>query len=129
MTKGGKLTKIKSVLKKMQSFKLGRVNSINNTIMLENNAYNSYEDDNNNNNNDDNLHPVYVGKSRRRYLVTSDVIDHPLFRELIERRRGDSEEYVSVGCEVVLFEHLLWMLQNADPQPESMDELVEFYSC
>ncbi|KAL3352966.1 hypothetical protein AABB24_020776 [Solanum stoloniferum] len=128
MTKGGKLTKIKSVLKKMQSFKLGRVNSINNTNMLENNAYNSYEDDNNNNNNN-NLHPVYVGKSRRRYLVTSDVIDHPLFRELIERRTSDSEEYVSVGCEVVLFEHLLWMLQNADPQPESMDELVEFYSC
>ncbi|KAK4727727.1 hypothetical protein R3W88_032644 [Solanum pinnatisectum] len=128
MTKGGKLTKIKSVLKKMQSFKLGRVNCINNTIMLENNAYNSY-DDNNNNNNDDNLHPVYVGKSRRRYLVTSDVIDHPLFRELIERRTSDSEEYVSVGCEVVLFEHLLWMLQNADPQPESMNELVEFYSC
>lgn len=126
MTKGGKLTKIKSVLKKMQSFKIGRVNSINNTIMLENNAYNSFEDDNNNNNN--NLHPVYVGKSRRRYLVTSDVIDHPLFRELIERRTSDSEEYISVGCEVVLFEHLLWMLQNADPQPESMDELVEFYS-
>ncbi|XP_049398729.1 auxin-responsive protein SAUR76-like [Solanum stenotomum] len=129
MTKGGKLTKIKSVLKKMQSFKIGRVNSINNTNMLENNAYNSYEDDNNNNNNNNNLHPVYVGKSRRRYLVTSDVIDHPLFRELIERRTSDSEEYVSVGCEVVLFEHLLWMLQNADPQPESMDELVEFYSC
>ncbi|CAN4096527.1 unnamed protein product [Withania somnifera] len=124
MTKGGKLTKIKSVLKKMQSFKLGRVNSINNnTIMLENDAYN---DDNNNNNN---LHPVYVGKSQRRYLVTSDVVHHPLFRELVERRTGDSEEYVSVGCEVVLFEHLLWMLQNADPQPESMDELVEFYSC
>ncbi|KAH0706924.1 hypothetical protein KY289_012000 [Solanum tuberosum] len=112
----------------MQSFKIGRVNSINNTIMLENNAYNSFEDDNNNNNNN-NLHPVYVGKSRRRYLVTSDVIDHPLFRELIERRTSDSEEYISVGCEVVLFEHLLWMLQNADPQPESMDELVEFYSC
>ncbi|XP_006345245.2 putative uncharacterized protein DDB_G0289009 [Solanum tuberosum] len=111
----------------MQSFKIGRVNSINNTNMLENNAYNSFEDDNNNNNNN-NLHPVYVGKSRRRYLVTSDVIDHPLFRELIERRTSDSEEYVSVGCEVVLFEHLLWMLQNADPQPESMDELVEFYS-
>ncbi|KAL3323027.1 hypothetical protein AABB24_040232 [Solanum stoloniferum] len=129
MTKGGKLTKIKSVLKKMQSFKLGRVNSINNTIMVENNAYNSYDDDNNNNNNSNNLHPVYVGKSRRRYLVTSDVIDHPLFRELIERRTSDSEEYVSVGCEVVLFEHLLWMLQNADPRPESMDELVEFYSC
>jgi hypothetical protein len=30
---------------------------------------------------------------------------------------------------VVLFEHLLWMLENADPQPESLDELVEFYAC
>ncbi|XP_060211560.1 auxin-responsive protein SAUR76-like [Lycium barbarum] len=132
MTKGGKLTKIKSVLKKMQSFKLSRVNSINNTIMmttshnssLDDDSYNSYDDNNNNNN----LHPVYVGKSRRRYLVTSDVVDHPLFRELVERT-GDSDDYVTVGCEVVLFEHLLWMLQNADPQPESLDELVEFYSC
>ncbi|PHT52245.1 hypothetical protein CQW23_06707 [Capsicum baccatum] len=116
MTKGGKLTKFKSVLKKMQSFKLGRANA--------------YDDDNNNNNNN-NLHVVYVGKSRRRYHVTSDVIDHPLFRELVERSSSSEveEEYVSVGCEVVLFEHLLWMLQNADPQPESMDELVEFYSC
>ncbi|XP_059318840.1 auxin-responsive protein SAUR76-like [Lycium ferocissimum] len=133
MTKGGKLTKIKSVLKKMQSFKLSRVNSINNTIMmttshnssLDDDSYNSYDDNNNNNNN---LHPVYVGKSRRRYLVTSDVVDHPLFRELVERT-GGSDDYVTVGCEVVLFEHLLWMLQNADPQPESLDELVEFYSC
>ncbi|MCD7456983.1 hypothetical protein HAX54_033798 [Datura stramonium] len=129
MTKGGKLTKIKSVLKKMQSFKLNRVNSINNN----NNNNSSFDDDsfnsyNNDNNNKDLLHPVYVGKSRRRYLVTSDVVDHPLFRELVERT-GDSEDYVTVGCEVVLFEHLLWMLQNADPQPESLDELVEFYSC
>ncbi|KAK4343330.1 hypothetical protein RND71_036424 [Anisodus tanguticus] len=121
MTKGGKLTKIKSVLKKMQSFKLGRVNSINNTIMLtttnnssfDDDSFNSYDDNNNNNN----LHPVYVGKSRRRYLVTSNVVDHPLFRELVERT-GDSDDYVIVGCEVVLFEHLLWMLQNADPQPD-----------
>ncbi|KAK4344364.1 hypothetical protein RND71_037458 [Anisodus tanguticus] len=131
MTKGGKLTKIKSVLKKMQSFKLGRVNSINNTIMLtttnnsslDDDSYNSYYDNNNNN-----LHPVYVGKSRRRYLVTSNVVNHPLFRELVERT-GDSDDYVNVGCEVVLFEHLLWMLQNADPQLESLDELVDFYSC
>ncbi|RLN05638.1 auxin-responsive protein SAUR72-like [Panicum miliaceum] len=34
-----------------------------------------------------------------------------------------------VGCEVVLFEHLLWMLENADPQLESLDELVEYYAC
>ncbi|KNA08124.1 hypothetical protein SOVF_165510 [Spinacia oleracea] len=79
-----------------------------------------------------NLCPVYVGKSRRRYLVSSEVLDHPLFRELIERSSsagGGGGEEVSVGCEVVLFEHMLWMLENADPQPESLDELVDFYAC
>ncbi|KAF7837588.1 auxin-responsive protein SAUR76-like [Senna tora] len=74
-------------------------------------------------------HPVYVGKSRRRYLVNSDVVDHPLFRELVERSRDSEDDTVNVSCEVVLFEHLLWMLENADPQPESLDELVEFYNC
>ncbi|EHA8589595.1 auxin-responsive protein SAUR76 [Cocos nucifera] len=75
------------------------------------------------------LHPVYVGKSRRRYLVSSDLVDHPLFRVLVEKSGGDGADAATVvGCEVVLFEHLLWMLENADPQPESLDELVEFYA-
>ena len=33
-----------------------------------------------------------------------------------------------VGCKVVLFEHL-WLMENADPQPESLDELVDYYAC
>ncbi|CAA2963311.1 auxin-responsive protein SAUR50-like [Olea europaea var. sylvestris] len=118
MAKGGKLTKLKSMLKKMQSFKLGRSNetSINNFLDDDETAPGK------------DLHPVYVGKSRRRYLITTDVMDNPLFRELVERS-GASGDMITVGCEVVLFEHLLWMLENADPQPESLDELVEFYSC
>ncbi|KAG6473281.1 auxin-responsive protein SAUR78-like [Zingiber officinale] len=76
------------------------------------------------------LHPVYVGKSHRRYLVRDDLVFHPLFRVLVERcSDGADAETVVVGCEVVMFEHLLWMLENAEPQPESLDELVEFYSC
>ncbi|XP_059316184.1 LOW QUALITY PROTEIN: auxin-responsive protein SAUR76-like [Lycium ferocissimum] len=111
MAKGGnKLTKLKSVLKKMQSFKIGR----SSTILALDDSH-SYEDQ----------HTVHVGKSRRHYLVSSDVVCHPLFFELAERS-GDS---IAVGCEVVLFEYLLWMFDNADPQPESLDELVEFYSC
>ncbi|KAK9697376.1 hypothetical protein RND81_08G034000 [Saponaria officinalis] len=74
------------------------------------------------------LQPVYVGKSRRQYLVTTDMVSNPLFQQLIAGGGGDGEE-IRVGCEVVLFEHLLWMLQNADPQPESLDELAEFYAC
>ncbi|KAF8657801.1 hypothetical protein HU200_059961 [Digitaria exilis] len=79
------------------------------------------------------LHPVYVGKSRRRYLIAADLVGHPLFQNLVDRSGGGSGVgpggTVVVGCEVVLFEHLLWMLENADPQPESLDELVEYYAC
>ncbi|XP_078156801.1 auxin-responsive protein SAUR78-like [Carex rostrata] len=75
------------------------------------------------------LHPVYVGQARRRYLVTTQVLCHPLFQTLVERTGTGTDGAAVVGCEVVLFEHLLWMLENADPQPESLDELVEFYAC
>ncbi|KAK6152075.1 hypothetical protein DH2020_014710 [Rehmannia glutinosa] len=126
----GKLTKIKSVLKKMQSFKLGRTSS----IAAANNSSDDYSFESSAAAKD--LHPVYVGKSRRRYLISSEVMDNPLFRELVDRRSGndggdddDDENSIIIGCEVVLFEHLLWMLENADPQPESLCELVEFYAC
>jgi hypothetical protein len=78
------------------------------------------------------LHPVYVGKSRRRYLIAADLVGHPLFQNLVDRSGGGVGGVAGgtiVGCEVVLFEHLLWMLENADPQPESLDELVEYYAC
>jgi hypothetical protein len=80
------------------------------------------------------LHPVYVGRSRRRYLIAADVVGHPLFQNLVDRSGGGGMGGACaggtvVGCEVVLFEHLLWMLGNADPQPESLDELVEYYAC
>jgi hypothetical protein len=77
------------------------------------------------------LHPVYVGKSRRRYLIAEELVGHPLFQNLVDRTGGGGGGGAAtvVGCEVVLFEHLLWMLENADPQPESLDELVEYYAC
>ncbi|KQJ98532.1 auxin-responsive protein SAUR71 [Brachypodium distachyon] len=76
------------------------------------------------------LHPVYVGKSRRRYLIAEELVGHPLFQNLVDRSGGGGGgEATVVGCEVVLFEHLLWMLENADPQPESLDELLEYYAC
>ncbi|XP_009789989.1 auxin-responsive protein SAUR76-like [Nicotiana tabacum] len=128
MAKGGKLTKLKSVLKKMQSFKPGRINS--SLVVATNNSFaeeDSYSYGSHCSIKDQ--HTFYVGKSRRRYLVTSDVVCHPLFREFVERSGNSEDSIVTIACEVVLFEHLLWMLENADPQPESLAELVEFYSC
>lgn len=115
---GGKLTKLRSVIKKWQSIgKIGRANgsSIAAASPSDDDCFSR------------DLHPVYVGKSRRRYLLGPDVMEHPLFLELVERS-GDSDT-VNVACEVVLFEHLLWMLENADPRPESLEELAEFYAC
>jgi hypothetical protein len=79
------------------------------------------------------LHPVYVGRSRRRYLIAEELVSHPLFQTLVDRTGGATGGAAAgttvVCCEVVLFEHLLWMLENADPQPESLDELVDYYAC
>ncbi|XP_043722004.1 auxin-responsive protein SAUR76-like [Telopea speciosissima] len=128
MAKGGKLTKLKSVLKRWQSMnKFGRSNNGSSIA-----AANPSDDEDSvavpgGGNVPEGFQPVYVGKSRRRYLISSDVIDHPLFRELLEK--SDGSDSMTVGCEVVLFEHMLWMLENAEPQPESLDELVEFYAC
>ncbi|KAL6226840.1 PREDICTED: uncharacterized protein LOC101305878 [Fragaria vesca subsp. vesca] len=124
MAKGGKLLKLKSVLKKWNSFSKSNRHSICSIASADDDV--SYSSSNDVVSSGD-LQAVYVGKSRRRYLVGPDVVHHPLFKELAER--SDDDDSINVACEVVLFEHLLWMLENADPQPESMNELVEFYAC
>ncbi|CAK7352314.1 unnamed protein product [Dovyalis caffra] len=126
MAKGGKLMRLKSVLKKLNSFN----NKQQSLPSRSGSSISITNDDISSTYSCGDLHPVYVGKSRRRYLISSDIIDHPLFRELAERSSTEeSSDTINVACEVVLFEHLLWMLENADPQPESLDELVEFYAC
>ena len=124
MAKVGKLTKLKSAIKRWPSLtKLTRSSS---AIAAAESEDKSIPRD---------LHAVYVGKSRRRYLIGSEIICHPLLRELIDRSTGggngvdDDGHEVVVSCEVVLFEHLLWMLENDGAQLGSMEELVEFYTC
>lgn len=86
--------------------------------------------------NDDECHEVvFVGRSRKPYVVKSRHLTHPVLNALIERSnqkkthdgmKGD----IYVKCEVVLFDHLLWMLENANASfcsDESLEELAEWY--
>ncbi|KAK4420584.1 Auxin-responsive protein SAUR76 [Sesamum alatum] len=76
---------------------------------------------------------IFVGSSRRRYVVSSKYLDHPLMNALIEKSTvetgQDGDPGIHVKCEVVLFDHLLWMLKNADPNliSDSLEELAELY--
>ncbi|XP_050224798.1 auxin-responsive protein SAUR78 [Mercurialis annua] len=81
--------------------------------------------------NEDQEHKIiFVGSTRKRYVISSKYLSHPLVTALIEKpkpnqKQGD-EEMVVVKCEVVLFDHLLWMLENADPNL-CVEELADLY--
>ncbi|XP_062017160.1 auxin-responsive protein SAUR78 [Rosa rugosa] len=83
---------------------------------------------------------IFVGSTRKRYVISSKYLKHPLLNALIEKssnkrnnNRGDDHDHedILVKCEVVLFDHLLWMLANGDPSfggtSESLEELAELY--
>ncbi|KAE8689155.1 hypothetical protein F3Y22_tig00110940pilonHSYRG00043 [Hibiscus syriacus] len=123
MAKGiNKLIKLKSILKKLNSFNQKQSRPPSSSVVAASDVYESSSDD-------VNLQPVYVGKSKKQYLISSDVLENPLFRKLAEVSGEDADAVIKVSCEVVLFDHLLWMLKNGDPQSESLAELVEFYAC
>ncbi|KAL0328634.1 UNVERIFIED_CONTAM: Auxin-responsive protein SAUR78 [Sesamum calycinum] len=75
----------------------------------------------------------FVGSSKRRYVISSRYLDHPLVNALVEKSREktgqDGDPGIYVKCEVVLFDHLLWMLKTADPNliSDSLEELAELY--
>ncbi|EXC01330.1 hypothetical protein L484_005029 [Morus notabilis] len=132
MAKVGKLTKLKSAIKRWPSF-----TKFTRTTSCSSSAAANFSPENKND--DVVLRAVYVGKARRRYLVSSEVVEHPLFQELVDKSGGGEGRHVdadqddgsvSVACEVVLFEHLLWILDNnSEDQLGSTHELVEFYTC
>ncbi|XP_043701918.1 auxin-responsive protein SAUR77 [Telopea speciosissima] len=74
---------------------------------------------------------VFVGRSRKRYMISTKHLNHPLINALIEKsKEKPGGGGISVKCEVVLFDHLLWMLENADPNitSDSLEELAELYT-
>ncbi|CAN0877758.1 Auxin-responsive protein SAUR78 [Linum grandiflorum] len=127
MAKVGKLTKLKSAIKRWPSFTTSKQTHSSSSSKHQSDDHQGGED----------LHQVYVGKSHRRYLLSSEVMCHPLFQELMQRSGGfDADGNVVVGSEVVLFEHLLWMInQNCgggggeSSASGPMEDLVGFYCC
>uniref|UniRef100_A0A0D9Y1A4 Auxin-responsive protein n=1 Tax=Leersia perrieri TaxID=77586 RepID=A0A0D9Y1A4_9ORYZ len=107
---------------------------------------------------------VFVGSSRRRYVISNKHLSHPLIAALIdgdapagaaaaagggdvagggrklescgggEIERRKTKKPIAVNCEVVLFDHLLWMLDNAvdlragDDDDDAMRELAQLYA-
>ncbi|XP_047313289.1 auxin-responsive protein SAUR76-like [Impatiens glandulifera] len=137
--KGGKLTKLKSALKNWPSFTTRNSNEQRRIRNSSDAGVTLSVPDNDEPlvpSADEKLQAVYVGRCRRQYFVTSEVINHPLFQVLVDKSElgsgGSGEGGIIVACEVVMFDHLLWMLENTDSStqldPNSMDELVEFYS-
>ncbi|KAG7597355.1 Small auxin-up RNA [Arabidopsis suecica] len=130
----GKLTKLKSAIKKWPSLTKNHHSTTVSTASTAASEVSKCGD----------LHVVYVGKSRRPYMLSSHVIAHPLFQELLDRSLKFADEHhdqetVLVACEVVLFEHLLWMLKNSssdhgddedddDRERGFVEELAEFYT-
>ncbi|KAL7184483.1 hypothetical protein ACSBR2_026608 [Camellia fascicularis] len=53
-------------------------------------------------------------------------MDHPLFQVLVDK--SNNSDGITVACKFGLFDHFLWMLENASLDVVSVDELVEFYS-
>ncbi|XP_023766358.1 auxin-responsive protein SAUR78 [Lactuca sativa] len=133
MAKGGKLIKIKSVLKKWHSFGNGKPGGLTKGCFSASTSDEDIECPQQKLSRSHSHPAVYVGKSRRRYLISFGVAQHPLFQELVERSGSglDDEDHpnVTIKCEVVLFEHLLWMIENAVSQPDALHELVDFYAC
>ncbi|GKV45333.1 hypothetical protein SLE2022_316120 [Rubroshorea leprosula] len=74
---------------------------------------------------------IYVGSTRKRYVINSKYLDHPLVNALIERSRQKhgEDDVLVIKCEVVVFDHLLWMLENSDPNLNlgSLEELTDLY--
>ncbi|EFJ08996.1 hypothetical protein SELMODRAFT_170108 [Selaginella moellendorffii] len=81
---------------------------------------------------------VYVGKEARRYVVEARHLKHPLFKSFVQKSAASNLEeeeeedaLVRISCEVVMFEHLLWTLENYDPAElhgEALNELLDMYA-
>ncbi|KAG6541543.1 hypothetical protein Mapa_017065 [Marchantia paleacea] len=77
---------------------------------------------------------LYVGRERRKFIIGAHYLEHNLFHGLLERSAAeleyDHKGGILIACEIVLFEHLLWLIGTDDPSSRHLqvDELLDFYA-
>lgn len=90
---------------------------------------------------------VVVGKEKRQFLVDPFVLDEDPFRALLdrdlsekenqrrkkrkrEREREREEEAIFIDVDSILFEHMLWLMQNDSPSlfELNLEEIIDFYA-
>ncbi|BAT97896.1 hypothetical protein LR48_Vigan11g037200 [Vigna angularis] len=80
---------------------------------------------------DEHCETVLVGSTRKQYVISSKYLNNPLLKALINKsnQEGNDKSILIINCEVVLFDHLLWMLENEDPMfgSDSLEELADLY--
>ncbi|KAF3788425.1 Auxin-responsive protein [Nymphaea thermarum] len=78
---------------------------------------------------------VYVGKEdgMRRFVIPLRYLNHAIFQDLLKKAEEEfgfsSSGGIRLPCGSLLFEHILWMLENDEPMIKNLklDDLMNFY--
>ncbi|GMI63917.1 SMALL AUXIN UPREGULATED RNA 79 [Hibiscus trionum] len=79
---------------------------------------------------------VVVGREKREFLVESCVLEESPFRVLMDTmkknngRGEDRGRVILVGVDAILFEHMLWLMNNdcSSLFQLNVEEIIDFYS-
>ncbi|CAM6090032.1 unnamed protein product [Calypogeia fissa] len=77
---------------------------------------------------------VYVGNERKRFVISTKYLSHQLFKALLKKSEEefgfDHQGGLTIACEPVLFEHLLWLLGTNSPAATTthLQELLDFHA-
>lgn len=60
---------------------------------------------------------VYVGEERRRFVIPTEYLSHPVFSMLLDKAREEygfkQQEGLTVPCDVEAFEQSLWLIERS----------------
>jgi hypothetical protein len=75
---------------------------------------------------------VYVGNERKRFVISTSYLNHEIFKELLKRSEEelsfDHKGGLTIACEPVVFEHVLWLL-GTNSSTATTTHLQELIDC